>query len=238
MKRLWVLNLVAAVVLLAGVCGCQRIRSVLRPPKKAEPAPKPQVCGKNGLSADCVVTYFGDEGRPYYSQQRHIIWPDSERIVVSARQPQGDFQCELSAGQFRVQNSPGALAASTMRFCDKPLLQVILTCFLANAGFGAAPSGSGVEPVKIEGQWYQPVDWPSRQKGARPVAYRNIDTGIIDRVRVDDSETGQYLLATGYNRRQVEAAGRLIPTKIDVFTADKAHSSLNRILQLSYQNWK
>lgn len=237
MKRFWVLNLVAAVVLLVGACGCQRIRSVLRLPKKVEPAPKPQVCD-NGFSADCEVTYFGDQGRPYYSHQRHTICPDRERIVISASEPQGDFQCELSAGQFRVQNSPEALTASTMRFCDEPLLQVILTCFLANASYGDIPSGSGVEPVKIDGQWYQVIDWPTRQKGGRPVAYRNIDTGIIDRVRVDDSETGQYLLATGYNRRQIEAVGRVIPTKIDVFTVDKAHSSLNRILQLSYQNWQ
>lgn len=228
----------AAAVLLAGACGCQRIRSVLKPLNKAGSAPISQICGQNGFSADCAVTYFGGQGRPYYSHQRHTICPDSERIVISARQPQGDFQCELSAGQFRVQNSPGALTASTMRFCDKPLLQVILTCFLANAGFGDTSSGSGAEPIKIEGQWYQAIDWPARQKEARPVAYRNIDTGIIDRVRVDDTQTGQYLIATGYNRRLIEAAGRQIPTKIDVFTADKGHSSLNRILQLSYQNWK
>jgi len=54
------------------------------------------------LQLDCVVTFYQPDGSFYLTEQHHVVYPWSNSIQISAREPKGRFVWQLSKGRFDV----------------------------------------------------------------------------------------------------------------------------------------
>ena len=69
-----------------------------------------------------------------------------------------------------------------------------------------------LELVKIEGQLYFPTVVDSEI-----TAYKNRDSGIIDRIEISGLEDGDHYIFNGYNYTLADNTSNQVPTKIEVY---------------------
>ncbi len=92
--------------------------------------------------------------------------------------------------------------------------------------------------VKIQGQWYHPIDRQTKsgilsgERLAKTVFYQNRDNSLIDLIHCACTETGKSLAVRGYDYDEIEKGGLLVPTKIEVFTTDKQGVSQARLVKI------
>ena len=231
MNKFWVLGLTVvglACVIMAG-CGEQNRTD------KSEKVDQPQ--NVTNIRADCVITFYADDGSRYLSEQRHSICPELKTILISANEPQGVFGWKLAGGKFSVVVGGKKTGNLPVTICDRDMALVILTCVeAAGDGFTAEVPEETAEPTKIEGKWYQPIELKDKSfRWAKRTCYRNVDNSVIDMVRIDDTENERVLIGRGFNYRWVKKIKRSLPMKIDIFDSNQAQTSLRRIAQVSYQ---
>ena len=228
MKQFWMMNLLLCVFSLSAISGCNGISK-----KASAEAGGIDECSSVGIAEFAVVTFFNEDGSSYLTEQEHRICP-GRGILISANEPSGRFECELSDGVFRVAKSGPQVDELPRQVFGRAMAQLILTSVCAGAGF-VESGAEELEPVKIESQWYQPIELAAVQAGwAKQKLYRNRDSSVIDRVLVEDQQRGVFLVGLSYDYRWIEEAGKSIPTQIEVFSINKAGKRQRRILQVKY----
>lgn len=195
--------------------------------------------GDDVITADCIVTFFSDTNDGvYYSAQRHHINATSKSISIRAREPQGNFSWRLSHNGYESSIPPASLNSAPAAVIDSDIVQAIVTCFAASAGYydltGVRPS----DAIRIDGRWYAPLQLPAAPGSqAKVTLFVLPDEGRIDLVRITSASGDKVVTAHSYNNRWLKAADRYVPTKIDVFMGPSAASQPARILQVNYQNF-
>ncbi len=120
----------------------------------------------------------------------------------------------------------------------------------------------GPDAVKMEGLWYHPIesrssrdslqeegpqaqsrdrDPPSQSRDrqgavvkpywSKVVYYQNRDTSLVDLLWLAD-EQGKFLAVRGYDYKDVQKAGVLLPTKIEIFHTDARAVSRERLVKI------
>lgn len=189
------------------------------------------------ISANCVATFFNDDGSRYITSQQHRIYPSDRWIIISSSEPAGDFVCQFSKDGFNITSSLSGSVGKTQRM-HGDTTQLVLAAFSAGCGLVDDLKESG-KPEKISGQLYQPMQSQSYcQEQICLTFYRNINSGVVDVVRFEDGNSARYLFCRSFNYQKITGVDRPVPTKIDIFNTDKAGLLQGQLLQMEYYGVK
>ncbi len=194
------------------------------------------------LQLDCVVTFYQPDGSFYLTEQHYEVHPWLNSIQISADEPQGAFVWKLSRGKFNVLRGAGQIDALPKAVPSRCFAEVILNIITAPARFldGSVEFSKQSTPVKIQGKWYYPIDRQGKGFMARvsdAVFYQDRDSSLVDMIRLACSNTGaarekpiQYV--RGYDYKEVEKAGLLVPTRIEIFETDARDRTQKRLVKI------
>lgn len=183
------------------------------------------------LQMDCVVTFYQPDGSLYLTEHHLDVYPWSNAIRVSAREPLGSLAWQLSGGRFSMLQQDRRVDLSRLVVSPRDYAEAVLALTTApvrlvdgNFAFVKAP-----EPVRMEGLWYQPIErvhsfqqqGPPAQSRDRQAAvvkpywskvvyYQNRDSpaageqgSLVDLIWLTDVERGEFLLVRGYDYKRV-----------------------------------
>ena len=205
------------------------------------------------LRLDCVVTFYKSDDSFYLTHHYYEICPWSNSIRISATEPQGNFVWELSRGRFSVLEGAEQVCALPIpvseRFTEEILYITTAPAHFFDKRFGFRKSP---DQVKIEGQWYYPIERERIFIGAIPywskvVFYQNSDSSLIDMIWHADLEREEFLMVRGYDYHPCLRRGRLapaeagvenrgvrIPTKVEIFRTNAAGVLQERLVKLDF----
>lgn len=195
------------------------------------------------LDFDAVVTARHPDGGYYLTDHRFSLYPWSDAIRVTAREPGAPVTWQVVRGRYTLERdsmmdvSP---LSSVYREYAEAVLQIV-----------TAPSRVLDEhvvlarrpmPVQHVGQWYQPMDAkyqpreiPSGGKGAvvepywtQGTYFQNQSTLLLDLIWLGNPLSREFLLVRGYDYTRTPG-GVLIPTKIEIFRSDREAQFGSRI---------
>ena len=191
------------------------------------------------LQFDCVVTFYQPDGSFYLTEQRYAVYPWSNSIQISADEPQAKFVWQLSRGQFDVLQGAGQIDA--MKVAARCFAEGILNITTAPVRFldESVEFSKQDTAVKIQGQWYYPIDRRSRDGVARTseaVFYQNRDNSFVNLIRLACMDAGsvrrmsvQYV--RGYDYAEVDK-GIMVPKRIEIFGTDARDRSRERLVKI------
>ncbi|MHC4460286.1 MAG: hypothetical protein ACYS6W_08555 [Planctomycetota bacterium] len=193
------------------------------------------------LEFDCVVTLYKSDGSFHLTEQHHEICPWLNSIWISAEEPQGKFVWQLSSGLFSVLEGAEQVDTLPIAIENRQFAEAILDittapmCFLEKS-FAFT---KGTKPVKIEGQWYYPIERAKIFIGRLPnwskvVFYQNIGTARVDMLWFVEVGEKKFFAIRGYDYREVEKKGISVPTRIEIFGTDSAGVLRERLVKIDY----
>jgi hypothetical protein len=106
-----------------------------------------------------VVTFYQQDGSFYLTEQHYDVYPWSNSIRISGREPQGKFVWQFSKGQFSVLQGGDRIEALTGAQ-SRCFAEVILNVITVPARFfdGSDEFVKLPDPVKVQGQWYYRIN--------------------------------------------------------------------------------
>jgi hypothetical protein len=255
-RTIWLTSLMVLVV-----AGCEQKQQLQQQPQKVDvsagkppyisqaidAAGGPQAWAKTkSLDLDCVVTFYQPDGSFYLTEQHHKINPLTNKIRLSAQEPQGKFVWELSPAGFTVIEGtqqgdflPAGLKAEDFA---KAIIDITTTPLrLIERKTGLIKSA---EPIKIEGQWYYPIGHPMSDKPDSQthqpnlVYYQNRENSLVDMLLLTGTDKTACLAVRGYNYQEVEKGGILVPAKIEIFLSDAGGIMQKRLVKIDYHGLK
>ena len=197
------------------------------------------------VQLDCVVTLYQPDGSHYLTEQRYAVYPWSNSIRISATEPQGPLVWQLSSGRFRVLQGGDRITELPKAVSSQCFAEAVLNITTAPVRFldDSAQFAKQNAAVKIQGQWYHPIDRQPRpgvasaERLARAVFYQDRDNSLIDMLRLACADTGKSLIVRGYDYDQVEKAGPLLPARIEIFGTDARGSLQERLVKIDCHQW-
>jgi len=208
--------------------------------------------GMKELQLDCVVTFYQPDGSFYLTEQSHVVYPWSNSIQISAREPQGAFAWQLSKGKFDVLQDSGQSQALPVVIGSSHYAEMILSIITISAHFLDESVGFSKEAtaLKIQGQWYYPITRRSRPvvgaelepETARPLSkavfYQDRDSSLVDMILFDYMSGDDFLAVRGYDYTEVEKEGVRVPVRIEIFRTDARGDSQKRLVKIDYHTLK
>jgi len=206
--------------------------------------------GMKELQLDCVVTFYQPDGSFYLTEQHHVVYPWSNSIEISAREPQGAFAWQLSRGKFDVLQGNGQSDALPVVIGSSHYAEMILSIITIPARFldESAEFSRETTELKIQGQWYYPIIRRSRPvigaelEPARPLSkavfYQDRDNSLVDVILFDYMGGGDFLAVRGYDYAEVEKEGVHVPVRIEIFKADAGGNLRERLVKIDYHALK
>lgn len=223
-KNIIQITLIVSVWVLAG--GCRQV-----PQPKQETPVRPDM-----ISADCIVNYFQTDNAPYITQQQHFFDPSSGHLEIIADEPSGRYKFTLNNGNFSESGElTPFLSGLPASFFNQPLATAVFYSFTAGAGLLDVSSLTALEPAKIEGQWYLPLQLSQTEGDPHVTLLKSRETNRIERVQFQDSATETQWMLKSYNFRYSKELDTLVPMKIDVFDITGGIASKKLIVQFDYK---
>ncbi len=208
--------------------------------------------GVKELQLDCVVTFYHPDGSFYLTEQHHVVYPWSNSIQISGREPQGSFAWQLSRGKFDVLQDGGQSHALPVVIGSSHYAEMILSIITIPARFldESAEFSRETTELKIQGQWYYPISRRSRpvvgaeleSEPTRPLSkavfYQDRDNSLIDMVLFDYMGGSDFLAVRGYDYTEVEKESVRVPVGIEIFKADASGNLRERLVKIDYHALK
>jgi len=213
--------------------------------------------GMKELQLGCVVTFYQPDGSFYLTEQHHVVYPWSNSIQISAREPQGTFAWQLSKGKFDVLQDSGQSHALPVLIGSSHFAEMILSIITMPARFLDESAGFSKEAtaLKIQGQWYYPITRRSRPitgaelEPARPLSkavfYQDRDSSLVDMIVFDYMSGDDFLAVRGYDYTEVvrmdsqgEREGVRVPVRIEIFRTDAYGNLQERLVKIDYHTFK
>jgi hypothetical protein len=198
------------------------------------------------LQLDCVVTFYQPDGSFHLTEQHHVVYPWSNSIQISAREPQGRYVWQLSKGKFDVLQESGQSDALPVVIGSNHFAEMILSImtiparlFDESAEFSKETTG-----LKIQGQWYYPISRLSRpvvgdELDSEPayvlskgIFYQDRDGSLIDMLVFDFKSGDSNFAVRGYDYTEVEKKGVRVPSRIEIFKADARGNLQERLVKI------
>jgi hypothetical protein len=194
------------------------------------------------LEFDCVVSFYELDGSFYLTKQHHEIYPRSGLIRVSAQEPQGKLVWEYSPDGMRVIEGTKQPDFLPIGLGAEDFIKAIrdITTAPVRLVENKAELTKDTTSVKIEGRWYYPIrkDRPDQTDSGpyQPefVFYQNRASSVVDMLLFLGVDGGTTLAARGYNYREVEKGGVVIPAKIELFITDISLVMQHRLVKIDY----
>ena len=220
------------------------------------------------LQLDCVVTFYQPGGSFYLTEQHHVVYPWSNSIQISAREPQGTFVWQLSRGQFDVLQDGGQIDGLPVEISSHCFAEMILSVITIPARFldASVEFTKASTGLKIQGQWYYPITRRSKPAlGAEParplsktVFYQDRDSSLVDMLLFADVDSSVIageaqpsaaipvsFAIRGYDYTEVvrmdsqgEKEGVRVPVRIEIFRTDARGNLQERLVKIDYHTLK
>jgi len=202
------------------------------------------------LQLDCVVTFYQPDGSFYLTEQHHVVYPWSNSIQISAREPKGRFVWQLSKGKFDVLQDSGQSDALPVVIGSSHFAEMILSVITIPARFldESVEFTKETTGLKIQGQWYYPITRRSKPvvgaelEPARPLSkavfYQDRDSSLVDMLLFDYMSGDDFLAVRGYDYTEVEKEGVRVPVRIEIFRTDSRGNSQKRLVKIDYHTLK
>jgi hypothetical protein len=202
------------------------------------------------LQLDCVVTFYQPDGSFYLTEQQYKIHPWLNSIQISDDEPQGMFVWQWSEGKFDVLKGTGQMDALSKSTWGRLAPAVPSRCFAeAILDITTAPVRfldftvkfvKSSDPVRIQGQWYYPIQRQEKVFNSRvseAVFYQDTGSSLVDMIRLSCTPTGFAIDRTvqyvrGYDYKEVEKTGLLVPTRIEIFETDARDRMQKRVVKI------
>ena len=198
------------------------------------------------LQLDCVVTFYQPDGSFHLTEQHHVVYPWSNSIQISAREPQGRFVWQLSKGKFDVLQESGQSDALPVVIGSNHFAEMILSIITIPARLFDEPAEFSKETTgfKIQGQWYYPISRLSRPVVgdeldtepafvlSKAVFYQDRDASLIDMLVFDFKSGDSNFAVRGYDYTEVEKNGVRVPARIEIFKADARGNLQERLVKI------
>lgn len=185
------------------------------------------------LSFDCVVTFYEPEGSFYLTQQHYDVYPWSNTIKISGREPKSEYAWRYSNGQLNILQNTGQIDQFPSNLERPCFAQAILAIAAAPVSFleSSAQFNRQDAAVKKQGQWYYPIHKTGELSG-ETVFYQNRDSLLVDMIRVPCIDTNKSLVVRGYDYRKIEKEGPTVPTRIEIFSTDISGILQKRLVKI------
>ena len=174
--------------------------------------------GAKTLRFDCVVTFYEPDGSFYLTEQRYDVYPWSNAIDLSGREPKGEYAWRFLDGRLDVLRSAGQvqeLPITLARPCFADAILAVTTAPVrlldASAQFDRQDAA-----VKMQGQWYYLITGAG-EGSAETVLYQDRDSLLVDMIRVACADADTSLTVRGYDYQETEKDGPLVPTRMEIF---------------------
>ncbi|MBW7989582.1 MAG: hypothetical protein FVQ84_06140 [Planctomycetes bacterium] len=204
------------------------------------------------LQLDCVVTFYQPDGSFHLTEQHHVVYPWSNSIQISAREPQGRFVWQLSKGKFDVLQEGGQSAALPIVIGSNHFAEMILSIMTIPARFldESAEFSKETTGLKIQGQWYYPISRLSSpivgtEHESEPafvlskaVLYQDRASSLIDMLVFDFKSGDSNFAVRGYEYTEVEKNGVRVPARIEIFKADARGNLQERLVKIDNHTFK
>ena len=192
------------------------------------------------IELEGVVALYQPDGSIYLTEQRYQIYPWSNSIQVSALEPQGEFICELSRGNFRILAGAEIISGLPSQVAERDLADAIITITTASVRFldSSVKFTKASEPVKMQGQWYYPISGDFNSLGPywyKVVFYQNKDNSLVDMLRFAGVKEKKFLVVRGYDYSSIQKRGVLLPARIEIFATDARGALPQRVAQVSFK---
>ena len=199
------------------------------------------------LQLDCVVTFYQPDGSFHLTEQHHVVYPWSNSIQISAREPQGSYLWQLSRGKFDVLQEGGQGDALPVLIGSNHFAEMILSIMTIPARFldESAEFAKETTGIKIQGQWYYPISRLSKPVAgtelestqdisplSEAVFYQDRDSSLIDMLLFDFMSGDDYLVVRGYDYTEVEKNGVRVPARIEIFRSDSRGNLQERLVKI------
>ncbi len=203
------------------------------------------------ITADCVVSYFRQGQAPYMTEQEHRFNPASGYLKIIANEPDSRYAFTLKKDKFSQSGKlTEFLSGLPAEFVSQPLATAVFYSFAAGAELLSTESLVAGEMIKLEGQWYEPMQaaWPKQD--IQVILLKNTATNRIDSVGITQYKDGlsfeevqtnvsdaieQRWLARSYNLRYNSDLNTLAPRTIDIFDINDGIASKKRIIMFEYK---
>jgi len=187
------------------------------------------------LDFEAIVTAHHSDGGFYLTEHRFSLYPWSDAIQVTAREPGAPIVWQLVCGRYTLEGDPNMdvspLRDSYRQYAEAVLQIVTVPSRLLDKDVVLARRPM---PVQIAGQWYQPIDAQYQPRAAasgdkgsivepswtQGTYFQNQSTLLVDLVWLGNPLAREFLLVRGYDYART-ANGVLIPTKIEIFHSDR-----------------
>jgi hypothetical protein len=198
------------------------------------------------LQLDCVVTFYQPDGSFHLTEQHHVVYPWSNSIQISAREPQGRYVWQLSKGKFDVLQEGGQSAALPVVIGSNHFAEMILSIMTIPARFldESAEFSKETTGLKIHGQWYYPISRLSRSVVgdelesepavplSKAVLFQDRDSSLIDMLVFDFLSGDSNFAVRGYDYTAVEKGGVHVPARVEIFKADARGNLRDRLVKI------
>ncbi len=194
------------------------------------------------LQLDGIVSFYQPDGSYYLTEQHFNVYPWSNSIEISGKEPQGSFRWRLSNGQFFVIQGDGKILNSSIAVDNQCFAEALLNALTTPARFldKSVEFTKEIDPVKIQGEWYYPIERRNEpyiqayMKLSEAVFYQDWDSSLIDALWLTCQSDGSSVIVRGYEYQTIEAEGISVPSKIEIYLSDSALRQQDRVAQIDF----
>jgi hypothetical protein len=182
---------------------------------------------------DCITTIDKPDGSRYLTAMTYEIYPWSNAIVVTAKEPQAVLQVQLQNDVFTILKGSEYIESSGIFLGQTNIIRAIRDITIAplrlsdvDAGFKHIPV-----PIKMDGRWCYRNEATSsvilKKSKAPPhlrkvVLYQNKLTHLADMLWMADITENRFFAANAYDYQQIQDSQAMVPGKIEIFETNPA----------------
>lgn len=192
------------------------------------------------LQLDCVVTFYRTDGSFYLTEQSYTVYPWSNVLEISAREPQGTFVWRLTKGQLNVVQGGEQVEKLPVAVATRCFAEAILDIVTTPARFLDRPVALSKQDtaVKMHGQWYYPIARKAKSDAetsagmTEAIFYQDRDNSLIDMIGFDCAKKDKSLAVRGYDYKKIEKGGVVLPTRMEIFSTAAEADSQQRLVKI------
>ena len=192
------------------------------------------------IELDCVVTFFQEDGTFYLTEQLYEIFPWSNSIRISGREPSGEYSWLLQRGRLSVSQGMGPYRGLSVGVDNGCIAEGILSVMTAPVRLldDAVEFKWSSETVRVKGQLYKPIKRARRAgapaaEGLRDAAfYQKESTARVDMILLGCGVGGGAVVVRGHDYQLLARDGLMVPSKIEAYKANASGRVRHRIIQI------
>jgi hypothetical protein len=182
---------------------------------------------------DCITTIDKPDGSRYMTAMTYEIYPWSNAIVVTAKEPQATLQIQLQNDVFTILQGSEYIESSGIFLGQTNIIRAIRDITIAPLRLSDVDAGFThvLVPIKKDGRWYYRNEATSslipKKSQAPPhlrkvVLYQNKLTHLADMLWITDITENRFFAVNAYDYQQIQDSQTLVPGKIEIFETNPA----------------